>query len=62
MTTWNVAGTAGYRVSLEDLKNAWYTVKSWVANARANYEKSKVERWNREHLALLQSYGMSPYK
>ncbi len=62
MTTWNATRTTGYRVNLEDVKNVWYAFVSWVANARANYRNARLERWNSERRAMLESRGMSSYK
>jgi hypothetical protein len=62
MTFASVAKTSAYRDNLEDLKGIWYAMGDWVRQVRVNRENSRLEKWNTEHLAMLESRGGASYK
>jgi hypothetical protein len=62
MTSASMTRISAYRGSLEDLKGFWYAAQDWVRQARAKREDARLERWNTEHLAMLESRGGAAYK
>lgn len=62
MTTASVAKGSAYRITMEDVRGAWYAVEGWVRRVRANRAESSLEKWNMEHLAMLESRGGARYK
>ncbi len=62
MTTWGAAKPSSFRIDLEDLKNIRYAFDERVRRAKESYRNSRLEKWNAEHLAMLQSRGGAPYK
>lgn len=66
MTTASVPKTTTYRYNLgdfkEQLRGMWYAAGDWARRTRAHFEESRIERWNSERLAMLESRGGAPYK
>lgn len=66
MTTASVTKTLTYRYNLggfkEHLRGMWHAAGDWVREMRANIEESRIERWNSERLAMMESSGGAWYK
>ncbi len=66
MTTASVPKTIAYRDSLGDvrehLKGIGYAAWDWAKQRKAKLEESRIERWNSERLAMIESHGGARYK
>jgi hypothetical protein len=62
MISATVARTSAYRGNLEALRSIWYAIGDWARQVRVNRENSRLEKWNTEHLAMLESRGGASYK
>lgn len=66
MTTASVPKTTADRYNLgdlkEDLRGIWHAAGEWVKQRRARAEESRIERWNSERLAMIESRGGARYK
>ena len=66
MTTASVPKITAYRDSLGDLREhlrgIWYAAGDWAKQRKARLEESRIERWNSERLAMIESRGGARYK
>lgn len=66
MTTVSLPKTTAYSDRLgdvrEQLRGIWYAAGDWAKQRKAKLEESRIERWNSERMAMIESCGGARYK